>query len=238
MTDIVIEIANKLELEVELNNGTVVKNAVNIAVEDADDHFIGADVETVLAEVGTSLENKVDKVTGKGLSTNDYTDDEKSKLSGIAENAEVNVNADWNATDGDGQILNKPSTFPPDSHTHDDRYFTETEVTNALALKANKAQEAWITSTLLNGWTSVSGRDVQYMKDEMGFVHFRGDLDPSTKTGPIVFSVPIGYRPSRNEYINIGNTSGFIGCNTSGVVTVSINWTTWQTLNYFKYRAG
>ena len=49
---------------------------------------------------------------------NNYTTDEKTKLSSIAENAEVNVNADWNATDGDGQILNKPSTFPPDSHTH------------------------------------------------------------------------------------------------------------------------
>lgn len=52
---------------------------------------------------------KVDKVTGKGLSTNDYTDDEKSKLAGIAEGAEANVNADWNASSGDAQILNKPT---------------------------------------------------------------------------------------------------------------------------------
>lgn len=35
--------------------------------------------------------NKVDKVTGKGLSTNDYTTTEKNKLSGIANNAQVNV---------------------------------------------------------------------------------------------------------------------------------------------------
>ena len=52
---------------------------------------------------------KVDKVTGKGLSTNDYTTDEKNKLAGIAAGAEVNVNADWNATSGDAQILNKPT---------------------------------------------------------------------------------------------------------------------------------
>ena len=31
----------------------------------------------------TLLSNKVDKVSGKGLSTNDYTSDEKTKLSGI-----------------------------------------------------------------------------------------------------------------------------------------------------------
>jgi len=34
---------------------------------------------------------------------------EKIKLTGIATGAEVNVNADWNATTGDTQILNKPS---------------------------------------------------------------------------------------------------------------------------------
>lgn len=47
--------------------------------------------------------------TGKGLSTNDFTTAEKNKLAGIAAGAEVNVNADWNASSGDAQILNKPS---------------------------------------------------------------------------------------------------------------------------------
>lgn len=44
---------------------------------------------TVATQIGT----KVDKVDGKGLSTNDYTTTEKTKLSGIAEGAEVNQNA-------------------------------------------------------------------------------------------------------------------------------------------------
>lgn len=57
---------------------------------------------------------KVDKVAGKGLSTEDYTTTEKSKLAGIASGAEVNVNADWNAVSGDAQILNKP-TIPSTS---------------------------------------------------------------------------------------------------------------------------
>ena len=38
-----------------------------------------------------------------------YTSTEASKLAGIADGAEVNVNADWNATSGDAQILNKPT---------------------------------------------------------------------------------------------------------------------------------
>lgn len=64
------------------------------------------------------LDNKVDKATGKQLSTEDYTTDEKNKLSGIQEGAEVNVNPDWNATSGDAEILNKPKEFPPSLHTH------------------------------------------------------------------------------------------------------------------------
>lgn len=41
----------------------------------------------------TELGKKVDKVDGKGLSTNDYTTAEKNKLAGIAAGAEVNQNA-------------------------------------------------------------------------------------------------------------------------------------------------
>lgn len=54
---------------------------------------------------------KVDKVSGKGLSSNDYTTTEKNKLAGIAEGAQVNVQSDWNASSGDAAILNKPTTL-------------------------------------------------------------------------------------------------------------------------------
>ena len=57
------------------------------------------------------VSNKVDKVSGKGLSTNDYTTTEKNKLAGIAAGAEINVQSDWNVTDSssDAYIKNKPS---------------------------------------------------------------------------------------------------------------------------------
>lgn len=61
------------------------------------------------AQTDALLNAKVDKVTGKGLSTNDYTTNEKNKLAGIAEGAEVNVQSDWNATSGDAFIKNKPT---------------------------------------------------------------------------------------------------------------------------------
>ena len=60
-------------------------------------------------DLQNALNAKVDKVTGKQLSTEDYTTTEKYKLAGIEAGAEVNVNADWNATSGDAEILNKPT---------------------------------------------------------------------------------------------------------------------------------
>ena len=63
------------------------------------------------SSVTTSLNLKVDKETGKGLSANDYTTVEKTKLSGIAAGAEVNVQADWTqaTTTADDYIKNKPT---------------------------------------------------------------------------------------------------------------------------------
>ena len=57
------------------------------------------------------ISGKVDKVSGKGLSTNDYTTTEKNKLAGIASGAEVNVQSDWNETNtsSDAYIKNKPT---------------------------------------------------------------------------------------------------------------------------------
>ena len=40
---------------------------------------------------------------------NDFTTTLKNKLDGIAAGAEVNVNADWNSSSGDSEILNKPT---------------------------------------------------------------------------------------------------------------------------------
>ena len=59
----------------------------------------------------TELYNgKVDKISGKGLSKNDFTDLDKAKLDGIEAGAQVNVQSDWGETDplSDSFILNKP----------------------------------------------------------------------------------------------------------------------------------
>lgn len=61
----------------------------------------GLATETYVNNIATT---KVDKVNGKGLSTNDYTNTEKNKLSGIASGAEVNQNAFSNVVVGSTTI--------------------------------------------------------------------------------------------------------------------------------------
>lgn len=63
--------------------------AVEITVDSA---LSGTSTNPVQNKViNAALSNKVDKVSGKGLSTNDYTTTEKNKLSGIAEGANKTV---------------------------------------------------------------------------------------------------------------------------------------------------
>lgn len=73
---------------------------------------------------------------------NNFTSAEKTKLQGIAEGAEPNVQSDWNATSGDAQILNKPDipTVPQNvsAFTNDAEYQTATQVNAAVANKVDK----------------------------------------------------------------------------------------------------
>lgn len=76
------------------------------AVGSADAALSSAKVYTdeSIKPLNDAIDNKVDKVSGKGLSTNDYTTAEKGKLSGIASGAEVNQNAFSNVTVGSSTI--------------------------------------------------------------------------------------------------------------------------------------
>ena len=60
--------------------------------------------------IKSALGNKVDKVSGKGLSTNDYTTAEKNKLAGIAAGANVNQNAFSNVAVGSTTVAADSTT--------------------------------------------------------------------------------------------------------------------------------
>lgn len=81
---------------------------------------------------------------------------------------------------------------------------------NQLRAKASKKQEAWITPTLVNGWTHHETRPVQYRKNEFGVVEIRGSAIGGS-SGQVVFSLPSGYRPYDAVYMNsvYGTTNTF-----------------------------
>ena len=90
---------------------------------------------------------KVDKVSGKGLSTNDFTTTLLNKLNGIAAGAEVNVQSDWNETDtsSDAYIQNKPTGLLTTANLEND-FDQNTAGVNALDAKAGKTLNDLIAS--------------------------------------------------------------------------------------------
>ena len=86
---------------------TFLNNLKNIFVgkQDIDNSLSSTSENPVQNKViNTALGNKVDKVSGKQLSTNDYTTTEKNKLAGIASGAEVNQNTFANVKVGSSTI--------------------------------------------------------------------------------------------------------------------------------------
>ena len=73
--------ANKSEMAIEAVSGDDTKKNITLKSGLSQDVLV----------VHQDISGKVDKETGKGLSTNDYTDSEKTKLGGIAAGAQVNV---------------------------------------------------------------------------------------------------------------------------------------------------
>ena len=67
-------------------------------------------LDELYEKIDHASQTYVEKESGKGLSTNDYTTTEKNNLAGIADGAQVNVKPDWNAAAGNAaEILNKPT---------------------------------------------------------------------------------------------------------------------------------
>lgn len=96
----------------------------------------------------TALDNKVDKVTGKGLSTNDFTTAEKNKLSGIESGAQVNTitgvkgNAESSYRTGNVNLTKANIGLGNVDNTSDANKPISTATQTALNAKVNKTDIA------------------------------------------------------------------------------------------------
>ena len=118
------------------------------------------------SETDDLLNDKVDKVAGKELSENDFTDALKTKLDGVQAGAEVNVNADWNAVSGDAQILNKPtipdvSGLVPNTRTINGHTLTSNVVVSIFPLFCSKRINNTTTGGAIRYTGFIDGSGVQ-----------------------------------------------------------------------------
>lgn len=128
-------------------------------------------IEAEKTRAQTAEAGKVDVVAGKGLSTEDYTTAEKTKLSGIESGAEVNVQADWNQSDNtkDDYINNKPSI--PVISAHSD-YSTGTKIGSVTV---DGVETDFYAPTVshnygfhIDGSESVPSAKITYLADAVG----------------------------------------------------------------------
>lgn len=82
------------------------------------------------------VDDAVGNAGGGDMMKSAYDTDDDGKVD-AAEVADVANSVDWDDVD------NKPSTFAPSAHNHDDRYYTESEVDNLLSAKAPLASPAF-----------------------------------------------------------------------------------------------
>lgn len=100
---------------------------------------------------------------------------------------------------------------------------------------ANKRQENWISAVLTSGWTAFDGQtSVQYYKDELGIVRFRGRIKGGT-IGTSAFVLPATYRPTQQvTYPSVNNNP--IRISSDGSVTIVSGATTDVWLDSVSFR--
>lgn len=91
----------------------------------------------VWEKIKNGLSGKVDKVDGKGLSSNDYTSTEKTKLANVASGAQVNVLEGIQKNGDTVQIVNKIANISVPTKTsditNDSGFITASDVNTAIA---------------------------------------------------------------------------------------------------------
>lgn len=146
---------------------------------------------TAEAYVNLAMNNKVDKVAGKGLSQENFTTELKNKLESIEAGAGSHVNADWNAVSGKAQILNKPKNLVSDAnYVHTDANFTQAEK-NKLA-----NVEAGATKTTVD--SGMSGTSTNPVQNRI----VKGELDKKVNKTDVDSSLSLtSYNPVQNRTV-------------------------------------
>ena len=109
--NIVPDVSFDVTLRFKIGSIWTLDDGTNYICTDATEGAAVWELYNVIPTNTSDLNNDSDFVSDASYvhTDNNFTTAEQTKLAGIESGAEVNVNADWNATSGDAEILNKPS---------------------------------------------------------------------------------------------------------------------------------
>ncbi|MDE5421153.1 hypothetical protein L3073_02910 [Ancylomarina sp. DW003] len=216
-------IAN-LESEQTTQDAAIALNTAKVGVTPAQATIIGntsgvntgdQDISGIAANT-TALDAKVDKVTGKGLSTNDYTDAEKSKLAGLANTTVVNDLTTGGTTDALSAEQGK---------TLEDAKLAKTLADGSLFV-GNATNEATAVTlsgdaTLANDGTltieddAVDGSDISLTNEAAGDVMYHDSTDwvrlPKGSAGQVLAINDAGTAPIWKTMASSGSDGKRIG---------------------------
>lgn len=182
-------------------------NVINIQVQDKDKNNIyhfetntdvikhkDSNLGLKIEEISKNIESKVDKITGKGLSANDFTDtyknnlidcnnnkhshNNKSVLDKITQTVLDNLNGVSShisdtikhITSDERTLWNTVSNKADKTHTHDDRYYTETEMDGKVStLNTSIGEKVSPTGTIVANRVAVFNDTTGKVIKDSGF---------------------------------------------------------------------
>ncbi|GEM_PF-2552792 len=164
-------------------------------------------VDTSQLAKKTDLDGKVDKVAGKGLSTNDYTTDEKDKLAGIATGANKYVH---------------PSTHPATMITEDDthRFVTDTEKSTWNSKETTTGAQAKVDALAGSGNTkTVKQIDEAFTTHQADYVQHPG-TGTTTNSGN---TYAVTLNPAPTSYVDKMGLILTVNADSTGPSTINVN---------------
>lgn len=175
----------------------------------------------------TSIGNKVDKASGKGLSTNDYTTTEKNKLAGIAENANNYSHPTYTSktsglykitVDGTGHVSGTAAVTASDlpSHSHTGYLTSETDPVFSASAAAGITSED-ITNWNAKGTSNLTLGTTATTAAAGNHTHSYLPLSGGTLTGTVGFD--------KDHYITTSGKGAAIDLNNGDIIGVNSIYT-------------
>ena len=181
----------------------------------------GSTIDFSIADLVSGLQTEITStnklsadLVEDGTTNKVYTATEKTKLSGIASGAEVNVQSDWNVTNtsSDAYIQNKPdlSIYAQSSNL----------ATVATSGSYNDLSDKPTIPTVNNGTLSISGPS--------GSSTVSTDVFHANQSGDSL----IAFSPGTNTTINVNSSTRTITIGTTAEPNVQSNWNETDTSSY------